>query len=222
MKPLSQLILSSILIIVLVSCSEDFNDNNCISGQGSVINDTRDTQPFSIIDKSSTLDLMILRSDTERISVTAQENIQDLVTTTFIGNTLEIKLQEGCYNNIDIEVIIETARLEELVMSGTGDVVMQGFTDLDEFSVDKSSTGDLELDGSCSVLNLNIGGTGDVKAFDFVTGICNLDKSGTGTAEITVQTTLQGSVSGTGDVFYKGNPTIDLDISGTAELIDAN
>lgn len=201
---------------------EEMNDPNCINGEGNIISMTRDIQTFNTIEKSSIIDLTVRRSETESLIIRTQENVQESVITNFNDNRLEIKLESGCYNNTDIEVILETAIFEQLIVSGTGDVNVEGFDNLAELTIDKSSTGELRLVGSTEVLNLTMSGTGDVKAFSFITDRCLLTKTGTGTLEITVNTSIDGTMSGTGDLRYKGDPTISLDKPGTGEIIDAN
>ena len=43
-----------------------------------------------------------------------------------------------------------------------------------------------------------------------------------GSAEVRVQRTLDATITDLGDIYYKGTPVIDSNISGSGKLVDAN
>ncbi len=52
--------------------------------------------------------------------------------------------------------------------------------------------------------------------------MCTANISGSGGISVTVNTNLDAIIRGRGDVFYKGNPMINENISGSGNVIDAN
>jgi hypothetical protein len=71
-------------------------------------------------------------------------------------------------------------------------------------------------------LKISLTGTGSFMGFSMRAGDCQVDITGTGNCEITVDNSLDVTIDGTGSVYYKGNPDINEDITGSGSLIDAN
>ena len=69
---------------------------------------------------------------------------------------------------------------------------------------------------------VDIGGSGNVKNFDFVANRTEVQISGSGNVETTTERELNVEISGSGDVKYKGRPDIYVNIDGSGDLIDRN
>jgi hypothetical protein len=95
----------------------------------------------------------------------------------------------------------------EAVISGSGNITMFG-----------QGTSYDTTEGSS--LNLTISGSGYLSAFNYPVNTCHFTMSGSGNAEVNVNKLLEGTLSGSGSLFYKGNPPIvNVQISGSGVIM---
>lgn len=85
-----------------------------------------------------------------------------------------------------------------------------------------SGSGTVNVKGSGTNLNLDITGSGIFEGFDYTAQNATVNNTANGTAKVKASNTLSASISGSGNILYKGNPDINEDITGTGELIDSN
>ena len=95
-------------------------------------------------------------------------------------------------------------------------------TDANTVETEISGSGQILLSGSAHDHNIDISGSGDVRAYGLVTQNTWVRISGSGNSEVTVLEYLNVNVSGSGSVYYKGNPDIQANISGSGTIINRN
>jgi hypothetical protein len=79
------------------------------------------------------------------------------------------------------------------------------------------------LAGNADEGNLNISGSGNIYASNFLQNKVYITLSGSGDTHISVTAYLDVTISGSGNVYYKGDPSvINKNITGTGQLIDEN
>lgn len=111
---------------------------------------------------------------------------------------------------------------------GKGTVEMKGsgniFANLEAGILNTVSdgSGEITLQGTSDANNIEIKRSGMVRAFDLMTLESTVVTDGRGDCEISVQDSLSVTIKASGNVLYKGNPTISVDISGSGDLKDAN
>ncbi len=210
------------LLFVVSSCSEDDGDRPQITGSGNIITESREFGPFSSVQISSAINADITFGSEQSVSVSADDNVMELVITTVEDNTLFIDLEDGEYNQVTVEFEITNPELEELTMIGANDVEVNGFENLERLDVTITGVGNLDMTGSAEDLIIISSGSIILKAFGFIATNCDIRLSGVGDAEINVTDVLSGFLNGAGDIFYKGNPQIDIEITGLGSLVDSN
>lgn len=91
-------------------------------------------------------------------------------------------------------------------MSGSGNLSMA--LDIDgDASFGLSGSGKVDASGSSEKSSISISGSGRIHGADFATKICKVKISGSGDVEITVKEELETSISGSGSVSYRGDPS---------------
>lgn len=138
----------------------------------------------------------------------------------------------------NLTVYITMPEVEELNVSGSGNIVADGsirsddldmsvsgsgnikLADLNTESVDCSisGSGSLELKGSAIDGELSISGSGKYRGDSFRLNTLDVNISGSGTCSTMVEDKLVARVSGSGDVYYSGNPGVDARISGSGKV----
>jgi hypothetical protein len=105
----------------------------------------------------------------------------------------------------DIDLKGKCAGFESDV-SGSGKVILAlTITEKADFSV--SGSGKIQASGSAESVMTTISGSGKVLAADLQTNSCEVRISGSGDVEINVRNELDATISGSGTVSYKGNPS---------------
>jgi hypothetical protein len=205
-------------LMVLVSCKKDR-----VSGSGEIITETRNVANFYNVSVSSSTNVSITRGDNFEVKVKAYENIVPYLETKIQDGTLLIAFKDNSnIRNDNSEVFITMPSLNSVATSGSGNITSTGaFLGSGNFKASTSGSGNISIDGgSADNLQVNIYGSGGVKSFGFVAQQTVVNSEGSGNAEITVMQNLNATISGSGNVYYKGNPaTINSKITGSGQLI---
>lgn len=151
-------------------------------------------------------------------------------------------VSDGC-PDVDILVVVKDfSFIESLTVSDEGTIFADSSITTSELTLNMSGSGQFDfrklfvtnlttnLSGSGTVnvkgsgtnLNLDMTGSGIFEGFEYVTQNASINNSAEGIAKINATNTLNAIISGSGNILFKGNPTINEDITGTGELIDSN
>ena len=85
-----------------------------------------------------------------------------------------------------------------------------------------SGVGIVDLAGLADYHRCYNSAAGTISAFDLITDTTVANLSGVGNVEVYVTDSLHVSIGGVGSLYYKGDPTIVQEITGTGSVIDAN
>lgn len=86
-----------------------------------------------------------------------------------------------------------------------------------------SGSGNVTIHGSASTLDLTISGSGNYADHDFIAEKVDAVLSGSGNAKVSVSYQLNANLSGSGNLTYKGSPSImATSSSGSGQVIDGN
>ena len=234
-------------LIATVGLTSCYSDNGlfCTNPSGEMTSETRDVNSFDAIDLMMSADVVIEPGEEYEVIVDASENIIDLIQTKVSGRELNIKLERGeCIRGrSDVTITVKAPNLEEIKISGSGNVtntkgwstdrlklVVTGSGDLelsdldiDEYDVNITGSGHIEIEGEDADKGyIDISGSGDVEAYDLKVNECEIDITGSGTARVNVEDYLDVRISGSGDVYYKGRPAIDQKITGSGDVVRRN
>lgn len=234
------------LAILLVSFLAVGCSQNCIEGNGSITTQSLDIPEFSKINLEFSSDVSITQGKTQEVRAIGHANIIDNLKTTVRNDTWFIDLENGCYKDFDLEIQITLPNIERIAIDGSGDIVINDFTDQRNLDLRIDGSGDIRLnkmdgledlnvkiDGSGSItavetieqvkeVNIDIDGSGDYMGYNLDSEHCHINISGSGNCEVSVSEQMEVVVSGSGDVYYRGNPNINQNISGSGNLINAN
>lgn len=218
MKKLFYLLTLVFLGMTVQSCDSkaDFNGSDIITTE------LRDLSSFNKIEVRGVFRSEIIYSQDSKVEITTNENIHERILTTVTNNNLDLELIDGHYDNIKLDVTIYTDDLELFVHQGVGDQSISGFPKLDFIEIQQAGVGDITISGSADKFIFEGNDVGNLNGFDFIVDDCSIDQNGVGNLEVNCQSNLQGSLTGVGNIYYKGSPKIDVDITGVGKLINAN
>jgi hypothetical protein len=202
---------------------------------------TRTPGTFTRVETGGSWDVFITKGNKDEVRLESGSfNLQKVITE-LDGRTLKIKLEKGNYRNVDLKVYITVRELEAIGCSGSGHVLLSSNFGSEEFSiglsgsgsiktkqinahklnVGMSGSGDVDIEGGrVEIATIGQSGSGDFDAIGLVAGEVNIGKSGSGQTYITAEKSLIVGASGSGNVYYRGNPEKQkIGISGSAKLI---
>lgn len=236
MKRLLGIFFAVSLLFILSAC-------DVVKGNGNVTDEVFDVSDFTEIQFEGVGDVFIEVGETESVIIRTDENLQERMKAEVRGDTLYIGQREGnnVMNPTEITFLITVIDLEKVVVSGAGDVTIDGIesdsleldlngatdttlTDIniDELTIDISGAGGATASGTVQTLTVELSGVGEFSGFDLVTENAEVEISGAGSAEVTVNETLTGEIDGVGGITYRGNPTVDVDLEGLGDVTADN
>jgi hypothetical protein len=220
--------------------------NSCIfwgervKGNGIVTVEERTGLQAHKIKLAGFMDVELSQGAGTTVKVEADENLQEYIITKMEDGVLVIKMRNNVnfINSNRMKVYITTDRLEQLSLSGSGNIIgTNKFTGADQLKLRVSGVGDLKLDLNSPSLDASISGSGslqlagetrDAKIQISGVGDCNASNlkaenatvkiAGSGDVKIFADTKLDISISGIGSVYYKGAANVSQKISGSGEV----
>ena len=224
-----------IATIVLSACS-----TTTVRGSGNVVEESREVSDISGVNLATIGDLTIAVGDTESLRIEAEDNLMEYFETTVRNGKLRIEIQDNIklettkpvryyltvtgLDTIEISSAgnIEAPDLEaeefSITISSAGDLEM-GELNADTLEIDIGSTGNLDIaGGKVKSQDISIGSTGNYTAQGLASDEADVRLSSTGSATIWVRDNLKANLSSSGDVRYRGDPTVDATTSSTGEV----
>lgn len=231
----------SITLLYLAFFSIVFSSCSKVIGTGPQIADPRPLSDFSSISLAMDATVNITQDSFYKVEVLAQHNIADEILTTQSGQHLTIRHRNNVIiKSSPITINITMPSLKALNVSGSGaiqlinslgcgdlDLTVSGSGDidipvLDAQSVSTSISGSGKINvasGQATALNSKISGSGDLSMLNVMCDQVNTVTSGSGTTKVYAVNSLFAKISGSGDVYYRGNPSVEVEISGSGKLI---
>ncbi len=208
------------LVVLGAGCGDvTIGDGTRTEGSGTIVTESREVSGFDAVRIFGSGDIAIDITGTESLSLTADDNLMEILTTEVSGNTLDLSVERG--NSIspsqEIEYDITAENLTALSIFGSADIKVTG-ADVSEFEINISGSGDIELVGAAELLSIVISGSGDIDASALVTKAGSVRISGSGDIVVNATDELDVTISGSGNVEYIGSPIVNQTISGTGSV----
>ncbi len=230
---MATLILASLVLSACITKS--------VRGSGNVVEENREVSGVTGIHLASIGDLTVELGNTESLRIEAEGNLMEYLESDVRGGTLTI----GTTSNVRLDptqpvnYYLTMTSLEAIEISSVGDIqapdlesekfsikisstgnVTMGELIADELEVNISSTGDLNIaGGQVNSQDVNITSTGNYQAQELSSDEADVSLSSNGSATIWVLDQLKANLSSTGDLHYRGNPTLDASTSSTGDVI---
>ncbi len=216
---------------------------SAVRGSGQIVTHERSISEVNRVELASIGRLEITQGSPAKLTVQADDNLIDYITTEVRGNRLVISVKPFGIPLVAIDPsqsIVYKLQLPDptaIGLSGSGEVVADGLdvpqldvnisgsgkaaiTDLsaDSFAYELSGSGKAEATGEVDHEDVNISGSGRLTAGDLKANSASISISGSGDATVWAIDRLNVSISGSGTVKYFGSPTISEQVSGSGNL----
>ena len=107
-----------------------------------------------------------------------------------------------------------------LEITGSGDIDLLINSENTDISI--SGSGNIYLEGGTIDQTISVSGSGNYDAFKFFSKKSEIDISESGDCNVYAQDNLFVTISGSGNVYYKGNPSVNSMITGSGKVINSN
>jgi Putative auto-transporter adhesin, head GIN domain len=236
MKKLSIMFLAAAAMCSFSSCKK-------VVGEGPIETENRSINNFSGISSNIGCTVFFTQAPEFKVELNAQRNILNLIETYKNGNDLILKFKNNVNisNHAEIKININAPSLESIRLNGSGNVKVSGNFEANQFNTTISGSGNLVIDdlkitngltanisgsGSFSVLagkanseNVKVSGSGFIDLSAVRTTTANVIISGSGIAKVNVTQKLDATISGSGNIYYYGDPILNAHISGSGRVV---
>lgn len=213
----------------------------CEEGSGSYQTEDRKHNEFRSIDISLNAEVAIRQGKDYAVSVSAEENLLEKIRSRVRGKKLVIESKRCLKPVKEIRIEIVVPDLEEIQLSGSGNVLVpdtmhfknlllkvNGSGDMDvkltaaSLTSSINGSGNILLQGSANSHSIKINGSGDVDAREMPCNESTVRVNGSGNVKAYVIQQMDVHVNGSGSVYYRGKPKLSTRINGSGKVVDEN
>jgi hypothetical protein len=237
----SILLLTSLLFFPFYSHSQ-WNSREKIKGNGHIISKNINTASYDKVLVNGFFDVELQSGEEGKIVIEGEENIIDLITFSVDNNTLNIATEKGKYivpgSGKKIQITVPFESLNEVSLSGSGNINSKDKITADNFICDLSGSGNIELtvdaknikasvsgsgdlmlSGDSTNIQCKVTGSGDLNAAKLKSKNAEANVTGSGNCKVYCTDDLEAHVTGSGDITYFGDPNKkDTKVTGSGDI----
>jgi len=241
---MSKILFPLLLVLLCFSSCKKENRTDCITSTGKEKTVDRVVESFTKIHMDDGINLFITESSQPSITVTGGSNLLENVITEVKDGILSINNLNKC-NWVrsfkrEIDVAIHVDSLDEIQLSGSGNITTLNSLSSSVFVInlyEASGNVTLNLQGNYIEVKIHtgpakvtaIGNSAELIIYNNSPGIIDAQNftcqkalainRNTGRVYVNASSSLKAEIFGSGNIFYRGNPTVDLAIFGEGKLI---
>lgn len=202
------------LSLLLTGCIKEF-----VTGSGTILTENRAISgTIKSIQVKGSIDVQLKQGDSTQVKVKDYENLLLYLDTRLVGTTLIIDYNDAWVTHSAGEVTVTVPQISDVEVSGSSDISTVGNFNFDDLRIDISGSSDLFLAGSAKNMNIKISGSGDIRAFEMPADTAKISISGSGSGQLNVKKLLDVNISGSGDLIYKGDPSVSSRVTGSGKV----
>ena len=214
-----------------------------IDGSGTIKKESREVGNYTAISSAGSLDVKISYGTNKAIEVEGDDNLLPYIETEVDGNTLKIKSKK--YYNLSshrkIIVYVNLTKITGISLAGSGNIIGSGnfindgkttfsmagsgninidFKTINKANISIAGSGNVNLKGDAEILAISIAGSGNANCENIIANEVSTSIAGSGNIKCTANKSINASILGSGDVYYKGAATdIKKSVLGSGKLI---
>lgn len=234
-------LLTIIILATLVLSACSIGGRRTVRGSGKVVEETRAVSGVTGVELATIGHLIIEVGDTESLRIEAEDNLMAYLETEVRNGRLRIGTQDrvNLSNTRPINYYLTVTGLDTIVISSSGDIemgdleadnltvkisssgdVMMGMLNANTLKVDIDSSGNLDIaGGEVKTQEVTIGSSGNYTAQDLASDEADVRLNSNGSATIWVQDHLKANLKSSGDLRYRGSPTVDATTTSSGDVI---
>lgn len=199
--------------------SHSRRDGPRIEGSGSIKTEQRNVGRFHGVRLEGVGKVLITQGDEESVSIEADDNVLEGVTTEVSAGILVIGMEDMNLGDVKVIAHVTVKEIDEVSLSGAGSIESVNELRCGTLECSLTGVGEIELKGSCDRQKISLSGVGKIQNDDMRSEECRARVSGVGNCEVNASESLDASVSGMGRIVYFGNPKdVKTSVSGIGSV----
>jgi hypothetical protein len=188
-----------------------------IKGDGTMKTESRPISDFSAVHVAGAYQIKWARGN-PALTISTDQNLLPLITTSVTGNTLEIDSKENLRPTDGITINISSASLADVRLDGAVSLTASNLSG-EGLKLESNGASSINVDGSVTNLDATLSGASKLNAKSLKTQTATVSLNGACYADVTVTETLNASISGAGVLTYGGNPkSVEKNVSGVGRI----
>ena len=231
------ILLAAVLLVTVPLLSACQGTVFGLRGSGTVATEIREASGFSGVLLLGSGRVRIELTGTESVEIEAEDNLLEHLTTDVVDGVLELSSSRSISPTEEIVYTINASMLERVSISGSGDVEATGVRgerfaadisgsgsigvfdiDVEAVTAAISGSGEVDIGGATDSLEVSINGSGGFDGVDLIAIRGRVVVSGSGNAAVNVIDQLDAEISGSGNITYVGDPTVNSVTSGSGSI----
>lgn len=228
------------LLVVLFFAFSLVGCNDAVVGNGNIVQVGREVPNFQDLSTKGSINVEIQPGENYTVKIVGDENIIPYVMTEVRNGTLEIYFQDKVsISRGNIKVMVSAPFLNNIETAGSGNISSTGIisnnqmititskgsgnADLQVYApaikLRGSGSGVFTLSGQTKDMDCVLSGSGDLDSKDLKAENVKVRISGSSNARLFAAADLSATISGSGNIFYWGNPALsEVKISGSGKV----
>jgi hypothetical protein len=231
------------VVAVIVAALFIFPSCTKVIGEGPLVTELRSVGNFTGISSEMSGMVNFSIAPAYKVEIIAQQNILDVLNTNVVNGVLHIDFKNSVRVKAheDITINITAPAADYFRLSGNGNMNVNGDLAASNLQVKLSGTGNIAMNkatiankidaeisgsGNISIMNgfavnedLDISGSGKIDVAGIAAENAVTHTSGSGDMKVMLSKNLDAKISGSGSVYYHGNPIISTHITGSGKII---
>jgi hypothetical protein len=208
-----------VAVLVLLARDNGGSGASTLRGSGITATQTRSLPAFTAVDLAGGNQVAVHVGAGQAVTVRADDNLVRYVTTTVTGGTLVVGQSRSFTSNGPMSVDVSVPSLDAVRLSGSGILTIEGVRG-SRFAVDVPGSGVVTAAGSVTRLDATLSGSGDVQLQGLTARDATARVLGSGRLQVDATRSLDATISGSGAIFYSGDPTrVSQSVSGSGAIV---
>lgn len=213
---IKKLLLPSIVLLT-ISCSKEQ-----LSPSGQQKTELRHTGPFTSISISGSSNVFVKYGTAFKVELVGSDNLLAKFQAKVENNELVLKYKDFNVQSDDIKVFIDLPRLQGVRTNGSASLEISGtFPQESVFKAGISGAGDITFLGSMLTKKMlaEVVGSGNSDLHRIISDNADISIYGSGNVKTSTLNHLKVRISGSGNVYYLGEPVLDESNAGSGKTI---
>ena len=226
MVHLVRIVIATCIALLFNSCKYDVGFGEKITGSGHVVTKERNLDPFTKIEVSKGLDCEVTQGNDQKVTIEADDNLQDGIITTVSNGVLKISSKYNNYNNVKSKKIrvqipiilsLESTSASSLVTknsikgniiyvkSSSGSKIVANI-EADKIILESTSGSDLNIEGKALELTTASSSGSSIDAENLLANDINSQSSSGSSTIVNPIIKLKAHASSASSIIYSKTP----------------
>lgn len=237
------------LLIALIAClalalygCDGANVGETVKGSGNVTTEERAVSGVERVVVANQGDLTIQLGKEESLVIEAEDNLLPYIETMVTNGKLVFNTKTGINlkNTKPIRYLLTVKAIDGVEATSSGNIALPAIDGIGSFRISISSSGNVYLThivtnnltveisssgmvtiggGQARGLGVFISSSGDLRASEVEAKFSKVELSSSGSAYVWVTDSLDGSLSSSGNIYYTGDPEVNVDTSSSGKAV---